>query len=393
MLATIVPAAGVSVRMQAGKNKAFIELAGMPIIVHTLIALAKCQDVKLVYVVVRADELDYMQGILDKYKHLFPGLECTVVAGGRERQQSVYNALRLVPANTEYVAVHDGARPFISPDVFAACLDSAVLNKAAIVAVPSKDTIKVAAGEYVEGTLERARLRCVQTPQIFDYNLLCTAYDQAESSEYLGTDDASLVERLGHKVALVNGEYKNIKLTTPEDLLIAEAYLQQKSNTEELVMRVGQGYDVHRLVENRKLILGGVEIPHSLGLLGHSDADVLLHAVKDAILGACGLGDIGDHFPDTSSEFKDISSLYLLECVRDIIDKAGYKVHNVDALIIAEKPKVAPYKEQMRVNIANALRIELDAVNLKATTTEKLGFTGREEGIASSAVAMVVKKR
>lgn len=156
-------------------------------------------------------------------------------------------------------------------------------------------------------------------------------------------------------------------------------------------MRVGQGYDVHQLVENRKLILGGVDIPHTLGLLGHSDADVLLHAIKDALLGACALGDIGDHFPDTSAQFKDISSLYLLECVREIIAQAGYKAYNIDAIIMAEKPKIAPHKEQMRVNIARALGIDIQAVNIKATTTEKLGFVGRQEGIAASAIASVVK--
>lgn len=391
MLATIVPAAGVSARMQAGKNKAFIELLGKPIIVHTLMTLEKCAAVKLVYVVVRADELEYMQGLLEQHSSLFPRLECSVVAGGRERQQSVYNALRLLPPEVEYVAVHDGARPFISPQVFAQCLQVAKEYKAAIVAVPSKDTVKVADGDCVSSTLTRASLRCVQTPQIFEHNLLRAAYDSAEAAAYLGTDDASLVERLGSKVALVNGEYRNIKLTTPEDLLVAKAYLQEQIDLEVNSMRVGQGYDVHQLVENRKLILGGVDIPHTLGLLGHSDADVLLHAIKDALLGACALGDIGDHFPDTSAEFKDISSLYLLECVRDIIAKAGYKAHNIDAIIMAEKPKIAPHKEQMRVNIANALGLDIQAVNIKATTTEKLGFVGRQEGIAASAVATVVK--
>lgn len=391
MLATIVPAAGISVRMQAGKNKAFIELLGIPIIVHTLSALSKCEQVQQVYITVRADELEYMQGLLNKYRDLFSHLECNVVAGGRERQQSVYNVLQILPAEVKYIAVHDGARPFINKTVFAKCLQRACVDKAAIVAVPSKDTVKVASGAYVEATLERARLRCVQTPQIFERNLLCSAYERAESAGHLGTDDASLVELVGHKVAVVEGEYRNIKLTTPDDLLVAEAYLNKQNEGKEISMRVGQGYDVHRLVENRKLILGGVEIPHSLGLLGHSDADVLLHAIKDALLGACALGDIGDHFPDTSAQFKDISSLYLLECVFEIITNAGYKVHNIDAIIIAEKPKVAPYKERMRANIATALQIELQAINLKATTTEKLGFTGREEGIAASAVATVVK--
>lgn len=391
MLATIVPAAGISARMQAGKNKAFIELLDRPIIVHTLAALAKCDRVKLVYVVVRVDEVEYMQSLFSEYGDWFKNLECKVVAGGCERQQSVYNALQILPRGVEYVAVHDGARPFISNEVFAKCLLVAEQDKAAIVAVPSKDTVKIASDNYVDCTLERARLRCVQTPQIFERKLLCAAYDSAEVAKYLGTDDASLVERLGQRVSLVCGEYKNIKLTTPEDLLVARAYLQENKGAMVGTMRIGQGYDVHKLVTNRKLILGGVEIPHTLGLLGHSDADVLLHAIKDALLGACALGDIGDHFPDTSAQFKDISSLYLLECVRDIIAQAGYKAHNIDAIIMAEKPKIAPHKEQMRTNIAKALGIDVQAVNIKATTTEQLGFVGRQEGIAASAVATVMK--
>lgn len=391
MLVTIVPAAGISARMQAGKNKAFIELLDKPVIVHTLMTLAKCADVKLVYVVVRADELEYMQSLLDQFGQAFVNLDCKVVAGGIERQQSVYNALKILPPETQYVAVHDGARPFISPEVFKNCLQAAQACKAAIVAVPSKDTVKVADGDYVDSTLERAKLRCVQTPQMFEYSILRAAYDSAENARYLGTDDASLVERVGQKVALVSGEYCNIKLTTPEDLLVAKAYLKEQIEPEVKNMRVGQGYDVHQLVEHRKLILGGVDIPHTLGLLGHSDADVLLHAIEDALLGACALGDIGDHFPDTSAQFKDISSLYLLKCVCDIINKAGYKAHNIDAVIMAEKPKLAPYKEQMRLNIADALGVDVQAINIKATTTEKLGFVGRQEGIAASAVAMVVK--
>lgn len=390
--ATIIPAAGNGVRMKAGQNKAFIEVCGKPIIVHTLEALAHCSAVGLVYIVVRCGEVPYTQELLEKYRSGFAELDYVVLEGGAERQQSVYNALRVLPSEVEYVAVHDGARPFITAQIFAACLESAREHGAAVVATPSKDTVKTAVGDLVAHTLNRAELRCIQTPQIFEKQLLLTAYRTAEAQGYLGTDDASLVERLGHKVCLTEGDYRNIKLTTPEDLVVAAAYWGVQGGEQMIMPRVGQGYDVHRLVPGRKLILGGVEIPHSLGLLGHSDADVLLHAIKDALLGACALGDIGDHFPDTSAEFKDISSLLLLERVREIIAAAGYVPYNIDAIIIAEKPKVAPFKEQMRSNIAKALHIDPEQVNLKATTTEQLGFTGRQEGIAAQAIASVIKK-
>ncbi len=393
-LAVIVPAAGVSARMQAGKNKAFVEILGKPIIIHTLQALQACAEVLLVYVVVRVDEVEFMQGLLNQYAQELSRLECIPIAGGAERQQSVYNALCTVPEEITHIAVHDGARPFIAPTVFAECLQQAVRNGAAIVAVPSKDTVKQVEGSAVVDTLERGMLRCVQTPQIFAKELLRKAYDRAEAEGYLGTDDASLVERAGHCVHVVQGEYRNIKLTTPEDLVVAEAFWNKQNCMERSMdYRVGQGYDVHQLVQDRKLILGGVEIPHTLGLLGHSDADVLLHAIKDALLGACGLGDIGDHFPDTDERFKGISSLYLLECVNGIIRGAGFEPHNIDAVIMAEKPKVAPYKPQMRANIARALQMEEDRINLKATTTEKLGFVGRQEGIAAQAIASVRKIR
>ena len=394
-LAVVVPAAGVSVRMQAGKNKAFVEVLEVPIIIHTLEALGKCSGVEKIYVVVRADEIAYMQGLLDKFSERLTGLQCSVVAGGAERQQSVYNALCLLTDEITHVAVHDGARPFITREVFADCLQKAVSSGAAIVAVPCKDTIKVVSDSLVEKTLERASLRSIQTPQIFEKKLLKDAYDQAETQGYLGTDDASLVEFVGHRVVVVMGDYQNIKLTTPEDLLVAESFwrksLYKGCEQKQVDIRFGQGYDVHKLVEGRELILGGVNIPYHLGLLGHSDADVLLHEIKDALLGACGLGDIGDHFPDTSEEFKGISSLVLLQRVNKIIRDAGFVPNNIDAIIMAEKPKLAPFKESMKLNIALALDMDVVRINIKATTTEKLGFVGRQEGMAAQAIASVIK--
>jgi 2-C-methyl-D-erythritol 4-phosphate cytidylyltransferase/2-C-methyl-D-erythritol 2,4-cyclodiphosphate synthase len=229
----------------------------------------------------------------------------------------------------------------------------------------------------------------VQTPQAFDRELLVTAYNQAMKDGYLGTDDAALVERLGIKVKFVPGNYQNIKITTPEDLQFAETVLGRRQEAKNMI-RAGIGYDVHCLVPERKLILGGVEIPYSFGLEGHSDADVLLHAIKDALLGAAALGDIGRHFPDTDGRYKGISSLKLLIKVREILSKNGYIVNNIDATIVAQKPKLAPYIAQMNANIAAALGVDGRKINVKATTTEGLGFTGQGQGIAAYATATIV---
>ena len=215
----------------------------------------------------------------------------------------------------------------------------------------------------------------MQTPQGFRFGLLKEAFEKAMAEGFYGTDDASLVERLGHAVAIVPGEYTNIKITTPEDLTME--------------MRIGTGYDVHKLVEERDLILGGVNIPYEKGLLGHSDADVLTHALMDALLGAAALGDIGKLFPDNDDSFKGISSIELLKRVKSALDDKGYSLGNADVTVICQKPKLAGYIDEMRKNIAQALDTDVDRISIKATTTEKLGFTGRGEGIAAEAVCIL----
>lgn len=215
----------------------------------------------------------------------------------------------------------------------------------------------------------------MQTPQGFDTAAIKAAYEAAYAEGFYGTDDAGIAERAGLEIRIVPGSYDNIKITTREDL--------------SMETRVGTGYDVHRLEEGRKLILGGVDIPFERGLLGHSDADVLVHAIMDALLGAAALGDIGKLFPDTDDRYKGISSIELLKNVREAIENAGYSICNIDATLIAQKPRIAPYIEDMRTNIAAALSIEKDRVSVKATTTEKLGFTGRQEGMEAQAVCIL----
>ena len=272
--------------------------------------------------------------------------------------------------------MHDAARPFVSEAVINAVIEGTADFGAAIPTVPAKDTIRQVDGTGSR-TLQRETLACVQTPQGFRISLLKHAFEKAQAEGFLGTDDASLVERMGINISMVQGEDANRKITTREDL--------------ETEMRIGTGYDVHRLVEGRPLVLCGEQIPYEKGLLGHSDADVALHALMDAMLGAAGLGDIGKHFPDTDERYRGISSMKLLQKTAELLREAGYFLGNADITIIAQRPKIAGYIPKMRANIAEIMNCDENKINIKGTTTEILGFVGREEGIASEAVCILYR--
>lgn len=300
-----------------------------------------------------------------------------VVHGGATRAASVRAGLAV--AQGAYVAIHDAARPFVSSTVIDGALAGAFRYGAAAPAVPVKDTIKIAAADgTVQATPDRATLYAVQTPQCFRRDLYLQALDGVHGPALDSvTDDCSLFELAGLPVHLTAGAYENLKITTQEDL------------KGEKQMRVGHGYDVHQLAEDRKLILGGVTIPNEKGLLGHSDADVLVHAVMDALLGAAALGDIGQHFPDRDPQYKGADSLELLRHVSKLLREAGYAVGNIDATILCQAPKLAPHIPAMRTNIAAALEIDRNQVSVKATTEEHLGFTGAGQGIAAHAIALL----
>lgn len=383
----IIAAAGQGKRMGRGINKIFIPLSHCPVLVHTVKTLSKCSKITNLVIVTGSDDMAEVQKLLSSVEEI---KEYRIVAGGSERQYSIANALAAVTNDTEITLVHDGARPLIEIETIEKVIEAARQYRAAGVAVPVKDTIKtVGADGFITGTPLRKTLWAIQTPQAFETKLLRQAYHAAGNEGYLGTDDAALVERLGVKVKIVEGNYNNLKITTPEDLIMAEALLKQ--GCESVMVRSGIGYDVHRLVPGRKLILGGVEIDYTLGLEGHSDADVLLHAIKDALLGAAALGDIGRHFPDSDNTYKGVSSLLLLTRVRQIIAEHGYQAGNIDATIVAQRPKLASYIPQMNEKIAEALGVSVRQINIKATTTEGLGFTGQGEGIAAYAIATIVK--
>ena len=406
----IIAAAGSGTRMGGGISKQFRTVAGIPVIVRTAAAFDGHPYIDEIIVVTGADSIALCRDDLLSSRR-FPKIS-SVTEGGAARQDSVYKGLLALPEDVELVLVHDAARPFVDAGIISRVVETAADRGAAAAAVPVKDTIKhavrtdrqqwPAAGADCLGisdqTPDRAELFAAQTPQGFSVPLLRRAMEQAFADQFYGTDESALVERLGEKVYLVMGGYENMKITTPEDMVFACAIAggepgggkpQMRLRTD--FMRMGTGFDVHRLVSDRRLVLGGQEIPWEKGLLGHSDADVLIHAVMDALLGAAALGDIGQYFPDTDDAYKGISSLKLLQKVGALLRSAGYQIANIDAVVIAQKPKIAPYIPKMREAMAEALAVLPDQIGIKGTTTEGLGFCGRGEGIAAQATALIVR--
>ena len=381
----IVLAAGSGKRMGTQVPKQFLDLAERPVLAWTLTAFERADRIDRVVLVVGREVVDACRAQFGGQR--FPKV-VDVVVGGAERQNSVASGLRAIPATAGVVAVHDGARAFVRAEDINAVMLAAAECGAAVLGTPVTDTIKRVRGDQVAETLDRSTLRTVQTPQAFRRDVLCRAHRSARESGYAGTDDAALVERLGAAVVIVPGQWENIKITSPEDLDLGLHILEKRGDITP-ALRMGQGYDAHRLVAGRPLILGGVHIPHEKGLLGHSDADVLIHVVIDAVLGALGAGDIGQLFPDTDAAYKDISSLVLLARVGDLLKESQARVINVDATVMAQRPKLAPHIARMRENMARALGVPVNCVSVKATTTEQMGFVGREEGMAAQAVALV----
>ena len=391
MNAAVIVAAGRGARMGMERNKVLYPICGEPVIVRTARAFTESGlfDGGVV-IVASACDMEDMRAMLGQ-----GGVSVrAIVAGGRDRQESVWRGIQACDADADIIAIHDGARPLVTREVIEATVESARRFGSGVAAVPLKDTVKrVGESGLVVETPQRDLLRAVQTPQTFDAALIRAAHARYADSDVRATDDAMLIEWTGHAVHLTPGDPENIKLTTPEDMLLAgQVILRREGRKEAPAMRIGHGYDVHRLVEGRKLILCGVEVPYERGLLGHSDADVALHALMDALLGAAALGDIGRHFPDTDPAYAGADSGRLLDHVVALLHEKGYAVANADVTIICQRPKLKDYIEQMRENVAAHLKVDPDCVNVKATTTEKLGFEGEGLGISSHAVACIEKK-
>ncbi len=375
-ITAVIVGGGSSSRMK-GTDKLMLEIGGMSVFERSVSVFCESPCIDAVVAVAREDLVDTVRSWTERY----PKLKA-VVRGGTTRCLSARAGLEAVPAGTEYVAVHDAARPFVSQETIRKTAEAVREYGAAAPAVPVTDTIKVTDGEgFSVSTPDRSRLYAVTTPQMFREDL----YRKFIYSTDESFDDCQLFESNGWKVKLVEDERSNFKITSPEDIKRARMQLGDSD------IRIGHGYDVHRIVEGRRLVIGGVDIPWEKGLLGHSDADVLLHAVCDALLGAAGLRDIGYHFPDTDPRFEGADSRKLLrECVR-LISEKGFRAASVDATVICQRPKLSPHIPQMAQNIAADTGLPEGSVNVKATTEEGLGFTGNGEGIAAHAVALITR--
>ena len=379
----VLVAAGSSTRM--GFDKLSFDLGGETVVQRSIRAFAECPLVDEIVLVAGKN-----RAFLEQQAAACPK-PVQVVPGGATRAESAKNGV--LAAHGDLVAVHDAARPFVSEAVIEAAVYAAAACGAAAPAVPVKDTVKRAVrGDgktvpeacMVAETPDRSTLYAVQTPQCFDRAAYLAALEELDTEKArLVTDDCSLFELAGRPVELVQGDYANIKITTREDLPRAENGGKK--------MRIGHGYDVHRLVEGRKLILGGVEVPYEKGLLGHSDADVLAHALADAILGACRGGDIGKLFPDTDPAYEGADSMVLLARVMDYARELGFEFVDADCTIACQQPKITPHRDAMRANLAHALGVDVENVGVAATTTEKLGWEGQGEGIGAWAVCLLQK--
>jgi 2-C-methyl-D-erythritol 4-phosphate cytidylyltransferase / 2-C-methyl-D-erythritol 2,4-cyclodiphosphate synthase len=419
--AALIVAAGAGRRFGGDLPKVFVDLAGSPLFVWALRAYDACPEVDRLLLAVAETHLERAAEMIARAGLTKP---VDLVTGGSRRQDTVFaGLLHLADEPPEIIAIHDGARPLVEAQTILNSLELARNTGACIVATAVTDTLKRASddGTILESPDRRGFWRA-QTPQTFRYDLLRACYERIMAEGHEVTDDASVLELCGVAVHVSPGPPTNIKVTTQTDLLHAEALIADRTNrgcqrrpvdastpsrgcarlpahgtrdtTDEpaslLVPRVGMGYDVHALVPGRRLILGGVDIPHERGLAGHSDADVLFHAIADALLGAVSAGDIGQLFPDTDAAFAGADSAVLCRHVADLVRSLGYAISNVDATVIAQRPRLQPHIATMRENIAQALGLETGQVSVKATTTERLGFAGREEGIAAEAVAALV---
>ena len=382
----VLLAAGRSTRMGGG-DKLLARLGDRPVLAHSLAACEAAAAVTEVAVVTSPENRAEVAAVVRAYS---TGKVRALVPGGAERQDSVAAGLAALP-RVDVVAVHDGARPLAGSAAFEEGAALACECGAAIAGRAIADTVKVVdevAGEAVIETLERGRLRAAETPQVFRRELLARAHERARADGFAGTDDASLVERLGERVTVFGTAGPNPKITRREDLAIAEALLSREGAS----LRTGIGIDSHRFAdasEGRALILGGVAVPHERGLAGHSDADVLTHAVMDALLGAAGMGDLGAHFGTADPRWAGADSVEMLGVAVRMLAEAGMRPSSVDATVIAEAPRLGGHAGAMRERLGAALGLDASRVNVKATTAEGMGALGRGEGIAAHAVATV----
>lgn len=366
----VIVAGGSGSRM--GRPKQMLPLGGKPVLVRTVEAFLQTPEIKEIVVVTSSENRAELQ-------KRFPGI--VFADPGKTRLLSVKNGFLKTSAASQLVAVHDGARPLVEPAHISACLQAARQYGAAVLAVPVKDTVKVCEGGFVQNTLDRAVLWAAQTPQCYRRPVLAEALEKFGQEEG-ATDESQLVEKLGIKVRVVPSSYKNNKITTPEDLIFAEALLENS-----VIYRTGFGFDLHRLEPGRKLFIGGAEIPHTKGFLGHSDGDLVLHALCDAVLGALCAGEIGILFPPTDESIKGISSVKIVKKVLEIVRSHHAQIEHIDATIITQEPKIKPHYETVRKSLAEVFEMPLENVSFKSKSHEHVGEIGRGEAAMCHAVA------
>lgn len=411
-VAAIVVGAGSGQRL-GGIEKAFMPLAGHPLIAHSVGLLERMPEIDEICLVVADFGLSKARVLVDRYAWR---KVTAIVPGGATRQDSVLAGLHAC-STSEWVMIHDAARPLLTKDIVRRGLQTVTLSGAALAAIPVRDTIKQAlpgsdssSAPLVKETVDRSTLWLAQTPQVFRTSLLRAAFAHLGGEAGKMTDDAAVAQAAGHQVHVFNGDARNLKVTLPEDVTIAEALLAhsspllegegtgaQKAEIHpphlERAFRPGIGYDIHRLVPDRPFILGGVHIPFELGLHGHSDADVVTHAVIDALFGACGLPDIGRHFPPSDPAYRNADSLDLLRQAVARCRDVGWHPSSLDSTVVCERPKLAPHIDEMRTKLAAALGLVAECVNVKAKTNEGLDAVGRGEAVAAHAIILVERIR
>ncbi len=395
----IIAAAGQGRRFGSAQPKQLVRIGGRTLLERSVEAFARCARVDELIVATPAGAgPEFIEG-LDAH-----GKTLRAVPGGNRRQDSVANAFDAAPARADVVVIHDAARAFVSDELIVRTIDAAAESGAAIAAAPSRDTVKRAARTegtvVITATIPRDEVFLAQTPQAFRRDVLADAVRLGRSGVD-ATDEAMLAEKAGHTVRIVDSDETNIKITTPDDVTLAEAIVNAKGlraeaqgaeagqRPEDECVRVGIGYDLHRLVEGRPLILGGVRIPFERGPLGHSDGDAICHALTDAVLGAIAAGDIGRHFPDTDPRWKDADSVFMLQAAVELARDRGYAVDSADVVVILERPKLSPHVAAIAGTLAGALGTAADRVSVKAKTNEGVDAIGRGEAIAVHAVAVL----
>lgn len=379
--AAIIVAGGSGSRM--GQPKQFLPLGGKTVVETSLAAFLDIAEIEKVVLVLAPENIE-------KHGKRLASDRVKIVASGPTRMGSVRNGFKEIPEDVEVVAVHDGARPMITAKIIREVLDEAMESGAALPAVPVKDTLKKVTSKqlWISSTPARSSFWAAQTPQCYRRELLEEALTKF-ADEKDATDESQLVEKCGHKVKIVPSSYENFKITTPEDLTMAEALMEERAGGGRRAS-VGFGYDIHKLVEGRELWLGGVKLEHKKGLLGHSDGDAVLHAAGDAVLGALGAGEIGMMFPPDNPKIKGIKSADIVAAVLEKAAAAKATISHLDVTLIAEEPKLKPHYAKLRASVAKLFDLPLERVSLKAKSNEGLDAVGRGEAIACHAVATVL---